>query len=122
MKHTTSATVRGCDRAARSCRWLAILQGNYRGLGDYTRPRVCRTISSDAGRTWSVPEQKFLNHGTSTVTLDGRDGEEIMVGGWKDRGIHFTVGRQRWRRLALSGPGVVVHLVRCGKSRRSRDC
>ena len=73
-------------------RWLGLLQGNHRGLGDYTRPRVCRTISSDAGRTWSVPEQKFLNHGTSTVTLDGRDGEEIMVGGWKDRGIHFTVG------------------------------
>ncbi len=73
-------------------RWLGLLQGNYRGLGDYTRPRVCRTISADAGRSWSVPEQKFLNHGTSTVTLDGRDAEEIMVGGWKDRGIHFTVG------------------------------
>ncbi len=81
-------------------RWLGLLQGNYRGLGDYTRPRVCRTISSDAGRTWSIPEQKFLNHGTSTVTLDGRDGEEIMVGGWKDRGIHFTVGAnagEDWR-------------------------
>ena len=73
-------------------RWLGMLQGNDRGRGDYTRPRVCRTISTDRGRTWSVPEQKFLNHGTSTVTLDGRDGEEIMIGGWKDRGIMFTVG------------------------------
>ena len=73
-------------------RWLGMLQGNYRGLGDYTRPRVCRTVSSDGGRTWSVPQQKFLNHGTSTVILDGRAGEEIMVGGWKDRGIMFTVG------------------------------
>ena len=73
-------------------RWLGMLQGNYRSLGDYTRPRVCRTISSDGGRTWSVPEPEFLNHGTSTVMLDGRAGEEIMVGGWKDRGIMFTVG------------------------------
>ncbi len=70
-------------------RWLGLLQGNYRGLGDYTRPRVCRTISADGGRTWSIPEQKLLNHGCSTVTLDN---EEIMVGGWKDRGIMFTVG------------------------------
>ena len=73
-------------------RWLGMLQGNDRGRGDYTRPRVCRTISTDRGRTWSLPEQKFLNHGTSTVTLDGQAGEEIMVGGWKDRGIMFTVG------------------------------
>jgi len=70
-------------------RWLGLLQGNGRRRGDYTRPRVCRAISSDGGNTWSVPQQKLLNHGCSTVTLD-RD--EIMVGGWKDRGIMFTVG------------------------------
>ena len=70
-------------------RWLGLLQGNYRGLGDYTRPRVCRTISSDGGRTWSAPEQKLLNHGCSTVLLDE---DQIMVGGWKDRGIMFSVG------------------------------
>ena len=70
-------------------RWLGLLQGDYRKLGDYTRPRVCRTISLDGGRTWSAPEQKLLNHGCSTVSLDG---DQIMVGGWKDRGIMFTVG------------------------------
>lgn len=70
-------------------RWLGLLQGNYRGLGEHARPRVCRTISSDGGRTWSHPKQKLLNHGCSTVALD--DGE-VMVGGWKDRGIMFTVG------------------------------
>ncbi len=70
-------------------RWLGLLQGNYRRLGDYTRPRVCRTISSDGGRTWSAPEQKLLNHGCSTIALDH---DEIMVGGWQDRGILFTVG------------------------------
>lgn len=70
-------------------RWLGLLEGNYRQLGDYTRPRVCRTLSSNRGCTWSTPEQKLLNHGCSTVSLDG---DQIMVGGWKDRGIMFTVG------------------------------
>ena len=36
-------------------RWLGMLQADYRGLGDYTRPRICRTLSSDAGRTWTAP-------------------------------------------------------------------
>ena len=70
-------------------RWLGLLQGDYRGLGDYTRPRLCRAVSSDGGRSWSEPEQKLLNHGCSTVLL-GED--EIMVGGWKKRGIVFSIG------------------------------
>jgi hypothetical protein len=70
-------------------RWLGTLQGNDRRRGDYTRPRICRTISTDDGAAWSVPEQGFLNHGCSTVALDNN---EIMLGGWKDRGIMFTVG------------------------------
>ena len=80
-------------------RWLGLLQGNYRNLGDYTKPRLCRTISMDGGRSWSVPEQKLLGPGSSTVLLDSEQinadhimDDRIMVGGWKDRGIMFSVG------------------------------
>ena len=69
-------------------RWLGMLQGNYRGLGDYTRPRICRTLSSDAGRTWSRPVATLLGPKPSLVLLD-RD--QIMVGTRQDRGVIYNV-------------------------------
>jgi len=69
-------------------RWLGMLQGNYRGLGDYTRPRICRTVSSDAGRTWTTAAPILLGPKPSLALLD-RD--RFMVGTRQDRGVIYNM-------------------------------
>lgn len=69
-------------------RWLGMLQANYRGLGDYTRPRISRTLSSDAGKTWTEPTATLLGPRPSLALLDHG---KIMVGTRQDRGIIFNM-------------------------------
>jgi hypothetical protein len=69
-------------------RWLGMLQGNYRGLGDFARPRICRTVSTDGGRTWSAPAPILLGPKPSLALLDD---DRLMVGTRQDRGIIFNM-------------------------------
>jgi len=88
-------------------RWLGMLQADYRGpgdykgprsgqngdergylLGDHKRPRICRTLSSDAGRTWTTPLANTLGPKPSLLLLD-RD--QLMVGTRQDRGVIYNV-------------------------------
>lgn len=69
-------------------RWLGMLQGNVRGRGDYARPRICRTVSTDGGRTWSAPAAILLGPKPSLALLDG---DRLMVGTRQDRGVIFNM-------------------------------
>ena len=69
-------------------RWLGMLQGNFRGLGDYARPRICRTVSTDDGRTWGTPKARLLGPVSSLALLDG---DRLMIGTRRDRGIIFDM-------------------------------
>ena len=69
-------------------RWLGMLQGNYRGLGDYARPRICRTVSTDDGRTWPTPAAILLGPKPSLALLDG---DRLIVGTRQDRGVIFNM-------------------------------
>ena len=69
-------------------RWLGMLQANYRGRGDYTRPRISRTISTDAGQTWATPVATLLGPKPSLALLANG---QMMVGTRQDRGIIFNL-------------------------------
>lgn len=69
-------------------RWLGMVQGDYRGAGDYARPRICRTISSDGGSTWTEPVATLLGPKPSLALLDRG---QIMVGTRQDRGVIYNM-------------------------------
>ena len=92
-------------------RWLAMLQGHLRARGAYTKPRVFRTVGSDAGRTWSPPELKMIGPATSLIVLD-RDlvmlGSMTNVGGvtynvFADAGGSLLYQDHAWRGFRTSG-------------------
>jgi len=68
--------------------WLGMLQANHRRLGDYARPRISRTASSDGGQTWSAPTATLLG---PRPTLAQLDRGQLMVGTRQDRGIIFSI-------------------------------
>jgi len=68
--------------------WLGMLQANHRRPGDYARPRISRTVSSDGGRTWSAPTATLLG---PRPTLAQLDRGQLMVGTRQDRGIIFNI-------------------------------
>lgn len=69
-------------------RWVAMLEGNYRSLGDFARPRICRAESRDGGRTWSKPEHQLLGRAPTLVSLGGA---KITVGTWYEAGLVYNV-------------------------------
>lgn len=69
-------------------RWLGMLQANYRGLGDYSRPRICRTLSTDGGRRWSEPIATLLGPKPTLIPLDG---QRLMVGTRQERGVIYNL-------------------------------
>jgi len=78
-------------------RWLALLQCNMRALGDYPRPRICRTISTDAGRSWATQEPTLLGPSPKLVALGG---QSIMYGSQHDSGIFYGVSHNAGRSWA----------------------
>ena len=81
-------------------RWLAMLEGRYRTLGDFSRPRICRSESRDGGRTWTEPEHQLLGPAPTIASLGD---EQVMVGTWYDAGMVYNVSRDAARRWEYQG-------------------
>lgn len=67
--------------------WLGMLQADLRGRGDYTKPRVCRIVSRNGGKTWSAPEIKMIGTATSLVVLD----KDHVILGSESSGVTFNL-------------------------------